>query len=388
MVINPFKPTLGATPPALVGREAVLDEFRFALRNGPGTHERVSVVTGPRGIGKTTLLNAVEDLAAEEGWVFFSETATTGFVNRLIAQAMKELAGFSSSRRVSGAGVQVMGTGVNVQFESQPGMAQLELRSVLTELLDHIDERDKKFGQHTGLLITLDELHHLQRKEVIDLATAVQHLVRENRNISLVMAGIPSSVVPLLANEDGNNPITFLRRANRVVLGNVSDSYVRVGLEKPVTDAGYRWEGPALDSAVNACAGYPFLIQLVGQYSFANASDGVVTASSAESGIETARRKIGQLVHEPALADLSDTDRTFLIAMSQDDGPSAIRDIAERLHVSPQYANTYRKRLIEAEMIESTERGFVDFTLPYIREYLREHYAQHVFFDTDGESDA
>lgn len=70
MVINPFKPTLGATPPALVGREAVLDEFRFALRNGPGTHERVSVVTGPRGIGKTTLLNAVEDLALKKAGYF------------------------------------------------------------------------------------------------------------------------------------------------------------------------------------------------------------------------------------------------------------------------------------------------------------------------------
>ncbi len=30
-------------------------------------------------------------------------------------------------------------------------------------------------------------------------------------------------------------------------------------------------------------------------------------------------------------------------------------------------------RLIAAELIHSTRRGYVDFALPYPREYLREH---------------
>ena len=38
-------------------------------------------------------------------------------------------------------------------------------------------------------------------------------------------------------------------------------------------------------------------------------------------------------------------------------------------------ASQYRLRLIAADMIHSTGRGFVDFSLPYLRDYLREHAA-------------
>ncbi len=38
----------------------------------------------------------------------------------------------------------------------------------------------------------------------------------------------------------------------------------------------------------------------------------------------------------------------------------------------------YRNRLISAELIESTGHGYVDFTLPYLREYLRDHAASLV----------
>lgn len=34
-----------------------------------------------------------------------------------------------------------------------------------------------------------------------------------------------------------------------------------------------------------------------------------------------------------------------------------------------------RLRLIASELIESTSHGYVDFALPYLRDYLREHAA-------------
>jgi len=43
--------------------------------------------------------------------------------------------------------------------------------------------------------------------------------------------------------------------------------------------------------------------------------------------------------------------------------------------VDKTYASQYRLRLIAADMIHSTGRGFVDFSLPYLRDYLREHAA-------------
>jgi predicted MarR family transcription regulator len=48
-------------------------------------------------------------------------------------------------------------------------------------------------------------------------------------------------------------------------------------------------------------------------------------------------------------------------------------DIQQRLNVDDSYGSQYRLRLIAADLIEATGYGRVDFTLPYLREYLREH---------------
>ena len=50
-------------------------------------------------------------------------------------------------------------------------------------------------------------------------------------------------------------------------------------------------------------------------------------------------------------------------------------DIASRLQADANYASQYRLRLIAADMIHSAGHGSVDFTLPYLRDYFREHAA-------------
>lgn len=266
---------------------------------------------------------------------------------------------------------------------------ELTLRAAWTGLLDAQAALDAKVGQEpTGVLVTLDELHHLRRDEVIDFAVAVQHLIREDREIAVVMAGIPSAVKPLLASDDDQNPITFLRRANRIQLGTVQDSEVTRALVDPVTDAGAAWDEDALELAVSACDGYPFMIQLVGQWSFHYMREARIDAPAAGKGAAKARRKLGQLVHEPALADLSDVDRTFLAAMALDEGPSKVADVAQRMKVTNQYAWNYRRRLLDAEMISAPRPGVVEFILPYMRDYLREHVVTEVFGDlvsSDGD---
>ncbi|WP_172191486.1 ATP-binding protein [Actinomyces faecalis] len=376
IVSNPFSPTLGKTPPLLVGREDVLEEFDDALASGPGAHERVTVLTGMRGIGKTVMLNELERLARERyGWIVFSETGTIGFMDRLRDAVVRELLRQDPGARTRLTDLGLFGVSIGVSHEA-PTLPPVDLRGALSGLLDQLIDKAGVLGQQAaGVMITLDELHHLRTDEIRQLAATIQHLIREDRQICLVMAGIPAAVRPLLASSDDSNPITFLRRANMVTLGGVRDADVERALQEPVEDVEARWDPDALAAAVRACAGYPFMIQLVGRWACRYAQGVLITPKAAAQGIAKARRKIGALVHEPAVSDLSDVDRTFLVAMAVDDGPSLMADIAERMGVDAQYAGVYRKRLIDAQMIESVGWGQVDFILPYVREYLREHVA-------------
>jgi hypothetical protein len=100
-----------------------------------------------------------------------------------------------------------------------------------------------------------------------------------------------------------------------------------------------------------------------------------ISLDDVRAGGMAAKRRMGSLVHEPSLADLSPVGRSFLLAMAQDDGPARMADIAMRLKVDANYASQYRLRLLAAEMIQPAGYGSVDFALPYLREYLGEHAA-------------
>ena len=120
------------------------------------------------------------------------------------------------------------------------------------------------------------------------------------------------------------------------------------------------------------------MIQLVGYQVWKHSGDGTVTQPAVAAGTTAARLRLGNLVHAPALRDLSDVDRTMLVCMAKDDGPSQIADIAERMDRLVNYVSVYRNRLLAAGIIKTAGYGKIDFAAPYLREYLREHAAHLV----------
>lgn len=90
-----------------------------------------------------------------------------------------------------------------------------------------------------------------------------------------------------------------------------------------------------------------------------------ITVQDATLGVTRARRRIGALIHEPALSAASAIDKSFLLAVAHDDGPSKMVDIQQRLNVDVNYASQYQRRLIAAKLIHPTRHGYVDFALPH-----------------------
>ena len=367
---NPFKPSFGVSPPLLVGRDELIEEFDEALEDGPGSASRATLFTGARGAGKTVMLNAIEDRAKLRGWIVVSETAAPGLINRLTQSRLPEVL-----RRFDPDAVRHRLTGITAPFTAGGGatwetvenhVAKADLRSQLELLTDLLAEGE------TGLLITLDELHRNQIDELRELATTVQHIFRDERELAFAGAGLSSAISEVLQDDI----LTFLRRAERHHLGVVGLDDVRKALKEPIEGADREVSGDALEVMAAGTQGYPFLIQLVGAQTWRirrKAPD--ISLSDAEDGVANARRRLGSLVHAPALKEASDIDKSFLLAMSKDTGPSRISDIATRLNVDKKYASVYRQRLIDADLIEPTGYGYVDFTLPYLRDYLQEHAA-------------
>lgn len=71
------------------------------------------------------------------------------------------------------------------------------------------------------------------------------------------------------------------------------------------------------------------------------------------------------------LRPLSRADVAFLESMAQDDGPSRVSDIQQRLGVSQGSVQSYRKRLIDAGVVMAPRRGELSFVVPTLADYLR-----------------
>ncbi|WP_050672114.1 ATP-binding protein [Luteipulveratus halotolerans] len=369
---NPFSPSFGTSPPLLVGRDEQLTVFIEALEEGVGAPGRATLYTGQRGSGKTVLLNALEDIARRQGWHVLSVTARPGVAHQLartlIPQEMRDhhpeqartshVTGFQGTAAGFGGGISRTGED---RFPVEPS-----LRHALTALAAAAAQRE------AGVLISLDEISSNAAGDLQELCQDVQHVgFREGLPVMFTAAGLEPSVQQLLADVPG---VTFLRRAERAHLGPVGDADVTRALAEPIAHFDKSIEPEALDRMVTGTQGYPFMIQLVGREVWRAArGQETITARHADLGVDRANRRIGQLVHQPALMELSPTDKSFLAQMALDDGPSSIAVIAQRMGVNSNYASQYRLRLIQAEIIHEAGRGQVDFSLPQMREYLREH---------------
>ena len=127
-----------------------------------------------------------------------------------------------------------------------------------------------------------------------------------------------------------------------------------------------------ISRATEATKGSPYLMQLVGHGLVLRANEGGLVSDEAfDEAIGAAGREFENDVCETTLAALSDMDVNFLRAMVVDGEQSTTAGVAERLGVTTDYAQKYRKRLIDAGVIESAGWGRIRICVPLLADYLR-----------------
>lgn len=218
------------------------------------------------------------------------------------------------------------------------------------------------------MLILVDEVQ-ANSAETRHLVAAYQELVGEQADIALVMAGLPSAISETL----NDRVLTFLNRARRVELSPLATSDVDAFFARSFDQLGIDVSEQQRQRAVEATYGSPYMLQLVGHAVVAHADDdGTLSDDALERALASARKDFENDICKTALAALSDQDVAFLAAMARDKGCSRMANVASRMGVTPDYAQKYRRRLIDAGIIEATRRGSVGFAVPYLSGYLAE----------------
>ena len=359
--VNPFKPTAGAEPPVLAGRDAVLSDFEIGLEEGVGAPGRLMRITGPRGSGKTVLLTELGDIARQHGWRVVDVTAA-GHLPELICRRLEK-------EKRADYSVELDLKVIKARAQKDDSLKTEDIYEVLERVVGKLTEKGY------GLLVTVDEIQDASIEDVREVAVAIQHLIRERRNIAFVFAGLTAGVMNLLG-EDGP---TFLRRAYPEELDTIPVDEVEAALGATFEKSEVLIGEEELSLAAHSTAGYAYLIQLVGYYVWraaqvrAGAELDAITMGDVEKGVVAARREFERTVLETAIAHLPKRAMEYLLALAEDKLASSTGEIANRLGVFASSLSTTRKLLVSRQVIESTARGYVGFSIPFMREYLVEN---------------
>lgn len=359
-VTNPFKPTAGAEPPVLAGREKVIRDFSDGLAEGPGAPGRLMRISGPRGSGKTVLLTELGEIAKDEGWLVVDETARKGLVSAVVDR----LAGSAPDASVC----------ADIDLGFVKARAGVSTRECGTDLRSALAAAIARPGRK-GVLVTVDEVQDADRDDMTQIAHAVQHMIREGRDVAFVFAGLTTGVADFV----NGQAMTFLRRAKVEQLNAIPDDEVAHALKEPFAGTGMHLSDEALEAAVRAADGYAYLVQLVGYNVWRAArrhfaETPAVSMEDVADGVDMALANYDEAVIEPALAMLSERAMRYLVEMAKRDGDAATGDIAKSIGVPATSLSSARRTLIARQVIEPAgRRGYVRFSVPKMREYVSAH---------------
>lgn len=363
---NPFRPDFGTAPPLLAGRDELMREAIVALSAGP-THRNFStLLLGPRGVGKTAVLNAISDDATAAGWRVLAvdallspsddETVTAQIAERCL-EHMDDIDP-PKSIRTTGLHLPLIGGGVEWKH-NRPRPPTFR------RLLDDLIAATQAQGG-AGVLITVDEMHNLEAPDASRLSSALQRLTKvESKPLAFVGVGLPSLEHTLLPNKG----FTFFQRCRRQRVRNLSLHDATLAIGEPLRDAKADISDPDLRRASAASLGYGYAIQSVGYHIWELSGTPAVPVDSEHvtEAIKLMEEDVGQHVTTPIWSRLSPGDKRFLIAMAEGDEPARLTDVARRIRGNGSGASIYKQRLLDEGVIFETGMGQLMFSNSAVR---------------------
>lgn len=357
-----FVPSFGNKPSNMVGREGIIRVFEENLHSPIGSRERAMLMLGQRGFGKTVLLLELADLAKKMGHIVAMPTV----VSREMPERILEKLYISASEHIKksppkiiGGNINIMGFGRGLELEPDKTYpASFSYR--LSKLCEDINNSGKK------VLILIDEAQ-ANSEELRQLIIAYQEMVGEGRDLFLVMAGLPMTISAVL----NDHVLTFLNRACKINVLPLRIGDIEAYYQSVFKKLSININTEMIKNAASFTEGSPYLMQLAGHYIVLNADDnGNLQESAYSHALNRAKADYINDICGTSLANLSEQDILYLRAMSSDKQESRLSDIISRLGCTSSFAQTYKRRLLQAGVIEQHKRGMVRFAAPYLKEYL------------------
>ncbi len=379
---NPYAPGAGIQPPALVGRDQLLNEASIdmerLLQRRP---VRGMMMLGLRGVGKTVLINRLKNGADRKGFqtakievpesgmqaqllipelrrILFSLDLIKSSGNKL-RQAMAALRNFGSAFKIS------IGE-IEIGMTPGPGIADTgNLEQDVPQLLIAVSEA--ALEKNTAIALFIDEVQYLSRSELAAIVVSCHEIAQRNLPFYFVGAGLPQ--IAALA---GNAKSYAERLFNYPEVDRLPPDSARQALIEPAQMEGADFTTEAVDEILRVTERYPYFIQEWGSHVWDYAQTTPFQKQDVESATPGVITHLDTNFFRVRFDRLTVLQQKYLRAMAEiGPGPHKTGDISIMLGVEAASVATVRQQLIDKGMVWSQRHGETAFTVPMFDKFMK-----------------
>lgn len=382
IVLNPFSPGAGTPPPALVGRQELLEKARVAVERVRALRsEKSLLLVGLRGVGKTVLLRTIADTAEElKCQVIFIETPEDQTLPELLAPPLRQallrldaMAGLNEKvkralrvfRSFLGT-IKVGNEHISMEIDPEFGTGDSgNLQADLSALFLAVAEAAKARG--TALVLILDEMQYLREQEFRALITALHAVGQKQLPLVLFGAGLPQLVGLAGKAKSYAERLFLFPPVGPLGLAEATDA-----LQRPVKTQNVEFTEGALRLIFELTHGYPYFLQEWGYELWNFAQSSPITEENVAAATPGIIRKLDENFFRVRFDRLTPSEKKYLRAMAElGDGPHRSGDLAAVLKAPVQSVAPVRSSLIRKGMTYSPSHGDIDFTVPLFAGFMQ-----------------
>lgn len=376
---NPYTPGAGTPPPELAGRKSILKSADDTIkRTKKGKVAKSCIFLGLRGVGKTVVLNRIEQIAETCGCrtaIFEVDPGRTlpehltPHLNRLllkidrrkrvgdeVKRAFGLLRGFAGAFRVKYGDFEV-----GLSNEMVTG----DLTIDLTDLFVAIGQAAK--SRKTVAVILIDEVQYVSKRDLGALIMALHKIAQRQLPLLFYGAGLPQ-----LAKLAGDAKSYAERLFDYPAIDRLDDDSARSALVEPAKRESAAYEDDALDIILRETGCYPFFLQVWGSHIWEIAPSTPFTSDHAKLATKRAISALDTGFFRVRLDRLTDRQREYARAMAaMSPSPATSTAVAKLLGLTAKQAAPIRDELIKKGIAYSPSRGVVAFTVPKFDAFMK-----------------
>ncbi|WP_195921937.1 ATP-binding protein [Lactobacillus crispatus] len=357
---NPFNPSFGKMPSVFLKRGSLTNRIITEL-NRENTPFQTSLIYGQRGSGKTTLMTEVaKKLSSNPKWIIVNLVLDEDLLTSLINQLNNSLISLNLIKDFD-LKLSFMGIGVEASVNKQ---IIENFQIVFQNILAKLTKKGYK------VLICIDEVHLDPLLE--KLASIYQIMISKNYNVSLLMAGLPENISEI----QNDNVLTFLLRANRIVLNPLDVESIKQSYSHIFTQAGYKIDFETILYMTKQTLGFAYAFQLLGYHVWNKAEQQAnheITTKPIDHVLDIYLSDLNRNVYFKVYSEMSQKEKEFVQAMVKAKTSKVkSQTIGKIMNKNSNYITVYRRKLIDDQVIRPNGYGYVSFLLPYFDKFVEQ----------------